>query len=397
MTLKRWLAAAVTLLLLASAVAYAAGGGTSSDPVATLGYIEKQFVPKVERNLKSAVASAEPTLRAALNAANDRLREIQQNGVSTSREAIAESIVYEGTMCALDSGIYRTAATPTTLSLADGEQVIVAAGGELILLSGRADFSGERSGGVVCETDGYAYYSGLQMARGARYIVTSEDATTGAIAKGSATVMVYGRYQLVPAIRTRHTDAALALQSLGLMRGTNKGFELERSATRLEALIMFLRLIGEEDEALAYSGTQPFTDLPVWGGGEPVKYVGYAWSKGYTNGVSETRFGASDPVTFEMYVTFILRALGYSEASGDFSWDTAPADAVKLGVLTAYERSSIARRSFCRDSMAYISWQALDAKNSRGEKLYAKLINADVFTSQEYRTATRSGVRVLGE
>lgn len=397
MTLKRWLAAAAALLLLASAAAYAAGGGTSSDPVATLGYIEKQFVPKVERNLKDAVASAEPTLRASLNDAANRLREIQRSSVSTSRDALAESIVYEGTMHALDDGIYRTAAAPTTLSLANGEQVIVACGGELMLLSGSADFSGERSGTVVCATNGYAYYSGLPMTVGARYITASDDASTGAIAKGSATVQVYGSYQVVPAIQARHTDAALALQSLGLMRGTDKGFELERGATRLEALIMFLRLIGEEDAALAYSGTQPFTDLPVWGGGAPAKYVGYAWSKGYTNGVSETRFGANDPVTFEMYATFILRALGYSETAGDFSWVTAPADAVKLGVLTAYERESIARRSFCRDSMAYISWEALDARNARGEKLYAKLINADVFTSQEYRTATRSGVRVLGE
>lgn len=113
--------------------------------------------------------------------------------------------------------------------------------------------------------------------------------------------------------------------------------------------------------------------------------------------MSETRFGASDPVTFEMYATFILRALGYSEAAGDFSWVSAPADAVKLGVLTEYERESAARRAFCRDSMAYISWQALDAKNARGEKLYAKLINSEVFTSSEYRAATRSGVRVLGE
>lgn len=396
MTLKRWLAAAMALLLLTSAVAYAAGGGTGSDPVATLSYIEKQFVPKVERNLADAATSAEPTLRDSVNDAKNRLNELR-DGVSGDRESLIESVVYEGTMRALDDGIYRTTTDAVAVSLENGEQIIVKYGGEMMLLSGTADFSGERIGGAVCATNGYAYYGGLPMTRGARYVVTGEDATTGAIAKGNATVLVYGSYQLVPAIRTRHTDAALALQSLGLMRGTDKGFELERGATRLEALIMFLRLIGEEDEALAYNGTQPFTDLPIWGGGAPAKYVGYAWSKGYTNGVSETRFGANDPVTFEMYATFILRALGYSESGGDFSWVSAPADAVKLGVLTGYERESIARRSFCRDSMAYISWQALDAKNARGARLYAKLVEAEVFSSTEYRTATRSGVRVLGE
>lgn len=396
MTLKRWLAAAMALLLLTSAAAHAAGGGTSSDPVATRSYIEKQFVPKVERNLNDAVTSAEPTLRVSVNNARNRLDALP-NSVSGDRQSLIDSVVYEGTMRALDDGIYRTATVPTEVTLGSGEQIIVKCGGEMTLLSGSAEFSGERSGGAVCATNGYLYYGGLPMSRGARYVVVAEDAATGAIAKGSATLLVQGSYQLVPAIRTRHTDAALALQSLGLMRGTDKGFELERGATRLEALIMFLRLIGEEDAALAYTGTQPFTDLPVWGGGAPAKYVGYAWSKGYTNGVSETRFGASDPVTFEMYATFILRALGYSEAAGDFSWVSAPSDAVKLGVLTSYERESIARRAFCRDSMAYISWQALDARNARSERLYAKLINAEVFTSNEYRTATRSGVRVLGE
>ena len=41
-------------------------------------------------------------------------------------------------------------------------------------------------------------------------------------------------------------DAARTLSALGLMQGTGDGFELERSATRAEALTMLLRLLGRE-------------------------------------------------------------------------------------------------------------------------------------------------------
>ena len=51
-------------------------------------------------------------------------------------------------------------------------------------------------------------------------------------------------------------EAVHTLETLGLVRGSAAGFEPERSATRAEAAVMLLRLMGKEEAALA-SGTMP--------------------------------------------------------------------------------------------------------------------------------------------
>ncbi|MBR2482059.1 MAG: S-layer homology domain-containing protein, partial [Oscillospiraceae bacterium] len=89
------------------------------------------------------------------------------------------------------------------------------------------------------------------------------------------------------------TDEAEILYDLGLFRGTGTNadgspdFALEKPATRMQGLIMLIRLLGEEEEALAYEGPCPFTDVS----GNSAKYAAYAYSKGYTSGTSATTFG----------------------------------------------------------------------------------------------------------
>ena len=55
--------------------------------------------------------------------------------------------------------------------------------------------------------------------------------------------------------------AADALAALGLFRGTENGYELDRAPTRAEALVMLIRLLGREEEALAYDGDCPLADV----------------------------------------------------------------------------------------------------------------------------------------
>ena len=71
---------------------------------------------------------------------------------------------------------------------------------------------------------------------------------------------------------------------------------------------MLLRLMGLEQEALNSSYSHPFTDVSGWS--EP--YIAYAYNKGITKGISQTRFGSNDKATASMYATFVLRALGYT-------------------------------------------------------------------------------------
>lgn len=74
-----------------------------------------------------------------------------------------------------------------------------------------------------------------------------------------------------PAPVLKNANKAEALKSLGVFVGTDKGFELERPATRMEAAVMLTRLLGKEEEAREENNPHPFEDVPDCGG----FYVGY--------------------------------------------------------------------------------------------------------------------------
>ena len=93
------------------------------------------------------------------------------------------------------------------------------------------------------------------------------------------------------------------LKVLGLFKGVSEtDFALDRAPTRLEAVTMLIRMLGKEKEALTGSWHHPFTDVPSWAD----SYVGYAYEKGLTNGVSANSFGTGD-ASSAMYLTFVLR------------------------------------------------------------------------------------------
>ena len=167
------------------------------------------------------------------------------------------------------------------------------------------------------------------------------------------------------------------LKTLGLFLGVSEtDFDLERAPTRTEALVMLIRLLGEEDEAKEKSCEHPFGDVPEWAD----KYVGYAFEKGYTKGVSETEFKGEHRANEQMYLTFVLRALGYSDTDGDFTWDN-PYELAKLSGIEAE-----AEGEFLRADVVAISFKALSCKTEKGEGelLSDKLIEKGAFTREKY-------------
>lgn len=156
------------------------------------------------------------------------------------------------------------------------------------------------------------------------------------------------------------TAAAERLKALGLFQGVgvnpdgSTNFDLARSPSRTEALVMLIRLLGKEDEALPGTWTHPFTDVPMWAD----KYVGYAYVNKLTNGVSATEFGTGT-ASVQMYLTFVLRALGYSDAGGaDFTWDAPEHLALGIGILPEI----VQHDNFLRADVVLISEAALPAK-----------------------------------
>lgn len=58
------------------------------------------------------------------------------------------------------------------------------------------------------------------------------------------------------------------LKTLGLFLGDEHGnFNLDKAPTRVEALVMLIRALGEEPQAKAAGKTHPFTDVPTWADG----------------------------------------------------------------------------------------------------------------------------------
>ena len=153
--------------------------------------------------------------------------------------------------------------------------------------------------------------------------------------------------------------AANALYALGLFNGTgtddsgNPIFDLDRAPTRHEAVTMLVRLLGKDAEAKAGTYTTPFTDVAGWA--QP--YVGYAYTNGLTNGISDTEFGGNNTVSATQYLTFVLRALGY-ESGVDFQWNKAWELSDKLGITNGqYDATS----EFLRGDVAVVSYKALSA------------------------------------
>ncbi len=182
-----------------------------------------------------------------------------------------------------------------------------------------------------------------------------------------------------------HTEHAYALYDLGLFKGmgTNADgtpdFALDNDITRAQSLVMLIRLLGEEDDALEFSKATPFTDINKhWA----QSYIEYAYYKGYTNGMSATTFVPDDPANANMYLTFLLRALGYNDKIGDFSYDTAYLKAAEKHLCGEYEY--IYNTPFFRDDCVYTSYNALFALMKDSNKaLLTALVNSGAVNSEK--------------
>ena len=185
----------------------------------------------------------------------------------------------------------------------------------------------------------------------------------------------------IPAAKSEYA-CARGLYVLGLAQGydsTGTNFGLTDSLTRAQAVVQVIRYLGVEEEVLADTYTIPFTDVPAWA----QNYVGYAYENGITSGRSATGFDPDGTVDEAQFLTFMLRAIGYSDADGDFVWNDPFALAARIGMTD----STAAGAAFDRGDAFGISWRTLGAAAKSGGAVYAKLQAAGVFTDAELQAA----------
>ena len=200
--------------------------------------------------------------------------------------------------------------------------------------------------------------------------------------------------QLVPlsaAAAPDYTPQAETLKQLGLFLGTDIGFELERKATRLEAAVMTVRLLGKDPEARSGGYAHPFTDVPDWA--DP--YIGYLYYHKITLGISDTYFGSDILSSSVQFAALVLRSLGYNDSAGDFYWENSLDKMVSLGIMTIGEADEFFAGGF-RGDIAAISYLSLFANlKGAGKTLLEKLyLDEGAVTADQLRDASAIDSRI---
>lgn len=342
-----------TCMLLA-VMAFAAGGG-ASDPLVSLSYLLETFTEDVEEKVE------------------DRLDE--------SDKSILEQ-AEGGTVPA------ETVSTWTETRLKKGDYLRGVTGTNVLLLAGSMQILCQE-GTVIDVTTGEVIPNGSNMVVNHRYMVAEDTTALFTVTSKTAVLDYQGSYEFDYSDEVDYNAMAAALKELNLFKGSftgyGEGFDLEFVPTRLQALIMFIRVLGEEEEALAWTGTTHFTDISK--GSQAEKYVGYAYEKGYTNGYNATQFKPGNAVNAYQYTEFVLRAMGYSSAANTNLADTLDR-AVMAGVLTSGEATVLQLDRFLRADLVYISYYALEADLPDGEQTLAEmLMDQEVFTNRAWRDA----------
>lgn len=201
----------------------------------------------------------------------------------------------------------------------------------------------------------------------------------------------------VSASASSFDGAAAELASIGMLRGSSGGLDLDSVPTRAQAAIMLVRLYGAEDEAKAAFASGElkcaFTDVS----GTTAPYVAWLADKGIASGTSPTTFGAGNACSARAYTIFLLRALGYRD-NVDFTTANAQEFAMGIGLLD----TSMFSGEFLRDDLAAMTYQALgtDLKDG-GTYLLDSLIKSGAIDAsaakpitdkiEAYRALTASG------
>jgi hypothetical protein len=126
---------------------------------------------------------------------------------------------------------------------------------------------------------------------------------------------------------------AQELYLLDLYRGIgdnpdgSRDFALQSPLTRIQMVTLTIRLLGLDEEAVAYDGPNPFSDVvDEW----MIPYAAFAHSIELAQGYGDGTFGPNDYATLQQFSTFLLRVLGYKSDGDEKDFDYA--DAIEFAI-----------------------------------------------------------------
>ncbi|UOO38091.1 S-layer homology domain-containing protein [Oscillospiraceae bacterium CM] len=303
--MKRLAAAALVLCaLFCFSTATAAGPGSSTDPLASLSYLNSTFAPDVNNSSKTLISNSLAPVYD--NAA--------RNAQSIYNAALSQLGGYSG---------YAFTDKIVSLRLPSGTSASFVTGSMVSLVSGKATLTVTK-GTVIDVSTGTELKSPAALTSNGRYLC-AEDTTATLLATADTVCQIDGYYQtngtiVQPVLYSdvRSTDwfvtAVSYVSDNGFFSGTTATtFSPQTSMTRGMFVTVLYRLAGKP----AVSGGSSFSDVAST---TAYYYQAVIWasSRSIVTGYSDGKFHPDDIITREQMAAVMYR---YAASSG---YDTAP-------------------------------------------------------------------------
>ncbi len=179
---------------------------------------------------------------------------------------------------------------------------------------------------------------------------------------------------------------AQALNTLGILRGTGSGYNLEGKLKRSEAATFIVRFLGVEKEVLAdrseYSVTK-YNDVSrdAW----YAPYVGFCDEEGIINGYANGSFKPDEYLSEKAFLKMLLVVLGY-EYDKDFDWNSVYYMAYSKGLVVDddYKYRATDNTNYTRGDVVEVLHRALQIENKKtGEQMIEIFIEQEVISEEQ--------------
>ncbi|NMB97508.1 MAG: hypothetical protein GYA02_13010 [Clostridiaceae bacterium] len=119
-----------------------------------------------------------------------------------------------------------------------------------------------------------------------------------------------------------------------ILRGNGSSLNLDGDLSRIEAAVLLIRLIGEEDAALALQNEKcSFSDVPEWA----IGYANYAYKNNILKGF-QGKLNPHDKCTPNDFTTMLYRLLDMQEGI-EFNWKNAASQLIPAEIINKTSRN----------------------------------------------------------
>ena len=181
----------------------------------------------------------------------------------------------------------------------------------------------------------------------------------------------------IPPLTVNSVEAA-GLKTLGILKGTDSGMELDRNVTRAEAVMLIWRTTGTAFNDIGYLEPS-FSDISGHWAEDAIEKFYHA---GFVDGTSETTFEPDRFVTGQEFVKILLTVMGYEGVTLENAYEKGKEIDFLLNNFT--KSVVFNNETLLRGDTARLCFNALTAKLPEGKMLYKKLIENGLYEESDF-------------